>query len=479
MYSLLFLSLTAFTLSFLLTPLVRNLCLRLGCVDRPDQRRKLHACPIPRVGGLPVAFAYLAAFGLLMLSPLKGGDVIDQSLPLVWKLIPAAVVVFATGLLDDLLGLKPWQKLLGQLAASALAYWAGVQIHALGGFQFPHWWALPFTILWLLGCTNAFNLIDGLDGLAVGAGLFASLTILAAALLHGNMALALATAPLAASLLGFLRFNFNPASIFLGDCGSLWLGFVLGCYGILWSQKSATLLAMTAPLMALSIPLLDTAVAILRRFLRRQPIFGADHAHIHHRLLARGLTPRRAVLLLYGFCGLAAAFSLLQSTIYNQFRGLIIVLFCAVAWIGIQHLGYAEFTAARRLLFHGAFRRVLNAQLRLRSLEQDLAASSSLDQCWLALRDASRDFGFNQVALHFNHTLFEESLAPADPPNCWSLYVPLSASAYVSLAREFQRPVDPMVVGPFANTLRHSLQPALEKLSTPPCPLRPPRETLF
>src|SRR5437764_1589081 len=136
------------------------------------------------------------------------------------------------------------------------------------------------------------NLIDGLDGLASGIGLFASATALLAALLQNNIALAYATVPLVGCLLGFLRFNFNPATIFLGDCGSLFIGFLLGCYGVLWSQKSATILGMTAPLMALSIPLLDTTIAIIRRFVRQQPIFSGDRDHIHHRLLDRGLTPR-------------------------------------------------------------------------------------------------------------------------------------------------------------------------------------------
>ena len=142
-----------------------------------------------------------------------------------------AALVFATGLLDDIFGLKPWQKLLGQVAAAVLVFSAGVHFSGIGGYQFPIWWTLPATILWLVGCTNAFNLIDGVDGLAAGVGFFATLTTLMAALLQHNIPLALATAPLAAALLGFLRFNFNPATVFLGDCGSLLNGFLLGAMG--------------------------------------------------------------------------------------------------------------------------------------------------------------------------------------------------------------------------------------------------------
>jgi UDP-GlcNAc:undecaprenyl-phosphate GlcNAc-1-phosphate transferase len=202
-----------------------------------------------------------------------------------------------------------------------------------------------------------------LDGLAAGVGLLATTTTLVAALLDHNIGLAIATVPLAGALLGILRFNFNPASIFLGDSGSLFIGFLLGCYSVLWSQKSATILGMTAPLIALSIPLLDTGLAIIRRFLRCRPIFGADYGHIHHKLLARGLTPRQAVILLYIICGLCAALSLLQSFAHERFEGLIIILFCALAWIGVQHLGYAEFDMARRLILAGNFRRHLTSWL--------------------------------------------------------------------------------------------------------------------
>ena len=168
--------------------------------------------------------------------------------------------MFALGLLDDLVGLNAWQKLLGQVVARCLAYCGGVHVTGVAGYAAPGWSTPADHVLWLVACTNAFNLIDGMDGLAAGVGLFATFTTLAAALLQGNVALALATAPLVGALLAFLRYNFNPASIFLGDCGSLTIGFLLGCFGAIWSQKSATLLGMTAPLMALAVPLLDTGV---------------------------------------------------------------------------------------------------------------------------------------------------------------------------------------------------------------------------
>src|SRR5439155_5528046 len=219
MYSFLFLTATSLMICLALTPLCRDFFVNAGLLDHPDQGRKRHSRPIPRTGGIPIAIAYLGSFVLLLVSPLNAGSVLEQHLPLVWKLLPAAGLIFLTGLVDDLVGLKSWQKLIGQVVAAGAAYWGGV--HVFG--------SLPLTVAWLVVCTNAFNLIDGVDGLATGLGLFATVTTLITALLQRNLALAVATAPLAGALLGFLRYNFNPASIFLGDSGSLLVGFLLGC----------------------------------------------------------------------------------------------------------------------------------------------------------------------------------------------------------------------------------------------------------
>jgi UDP-GlcNAc:undecaprenyl-phosphate GlcNAc-1-phosphate transferase len=149
--------------------------------------------------------------------------------------------------------------------------------------------ALPVTIVWIVGCTNAINLIDGLDGLAAGISLFAALTMLVAALIGHNYPMALVAVPLVGALLGFLRYNFNPASIFLGDCGSLSLGFILSCCGVVWSEKSTTIVGLATPLLVFAVPLLDAGMSIFRRFLNNKRIFGADSEHIHHKLLSKGI----------------------------------------------------------------------------------------------------------------------------------------------------------------------------------------------
>jgi len=459
MYSLVLLGCVSFTLSLFLTPLLRNLFRGFGVLDRPDRIRKMHGRPIPRAGGIAIALSYLGAFAFLLVSPLNGGAMVALNVRFACWLIPAVALVFLTGLLDDLLGLTPWQKLIGQVGAAALAFWAGIRIQGIGGAHFDGelWWSLPLTVLWLVGCTNAFNLIDGMDGLAAGIGLFATMTTMSAALLQHNIPLALATVPLAGCLLGFLRFNFNPASIFLGDSGSFLIGFLLGIYAVLWSQKSATILGMTAPIMALSIPLLDTSIAIARRFLRRKSILSGDRGHIHHRLLDRGLTPRRVALLLYAACGLGAVYSLLQSVAQNQFAGVVLVLFCASAWIGVQSLGYVEFGVAGRMFFKGAFLRVLSSQIAVQHFWKELAAASDPEDCWQTVCHASEEFGFSDVHIVIAGREYTLGLADEAPIHCFTIRIPLGNGDYVQLARELESLTLPPTAVPFIEALHGQL----------------------
>ncbi len=403
MYSIIFLGVVSFCLCLLLTPMVRRASARRGLFDLPGGR-KAHALPVPRTGGVAIALAYAGAIALLLVSPLAAAGRVD--IPVVLQLLPAAALVFGVGLADDLYGVGPKLKLLVQIAAALLAYSNGVAVDGIAGYPLPEWMSVVLTVAWLVGCSNAFNLIDGMDGLATGVGAFATFTILTAALLHENVTLALATAPLVGALLAFLRYNFNPASIFLGDSGSLTLGFVLGCFGAIWSQKSATVLGMAAPLMALSIPLLDTGVAIVRRFIRRQPIFGADRNHMHHRLLDRGWSPRRVALIIYSACGLAAAFSLLQST--HSLNGLFMVLFCGTAWAGIQLVGYAEFDVARSLVMTGTFRDIVHARMFVEGLERRVGAAETRDDYWEAMRAVNRELGFCHVRMMLGGRVYEE-----------------------------------------------------------------------
>jgi UDP-GlcNAc:undecaprenyl-phosphate/decaprenyl-phosphate GlcNAc-1-phosphate transferase len=463
LYVLLCLGLFGFLAALNVTPLVRDLAVRFGIVDHPDNRRKLHRQPIPRVGGIAILISYLLAFAATAFGFLDVHSVLPRG-SMAFGLLGAVVIVFFIGLLDDLIDLKPWQKLGGQVLAALAAYASGVQIHVFRGHPLEMWFSLPLTLIWLIGCTNAFNLIDGLDGLAAGVGLFATVTMIIAALAQQDVGLCIMILPLAGCLLGFLRYNFNPASIFLGDCGSLSIGFFLGCCGVVWGQKPATMLGMAAPLMAMAIPLLDVCVSIVRRFLRNQPIFGADRRHIHHLLLERGLTPRRVALLLYGLCAIAAVFSLLQSGFHNQFGGLIVILFCAAAWIGVQHLGYSEFGLATRLFFKGTFRQIIDVQFRLQQFERSLAEARSLEQSWQRIQAAYSDFGFSGVRLQAQGCVLE--YVPLDAADHCQIRIPLPDSQYVNLYRSFQTEVDPTALAGFARVLQTVMVANLQRFET-------------
>jgi UDP-GlcNAc:undecaprenyl-phosphate/decaprenyl-phosphate GlcNAc-1-phosphate transferase len=436
MYSLIVLAVVSFALALVATPVLRDLFARWGVVDMPDGIRKIHAKPVPRMGGVPILVSCFGAYGVLMLTPMWGGHAVLAALPSVWRLLPAVGVVFVVGIVDDVCGLKPWQKLLGEAMACGLAISGGVHITGVVGVHFPPALALVGTVVWLTGCANAVNLIDGMDGLAAGIALLAAVTMFAAAMVQGNMALAFATAPLAGALLGFLRYNFNGASIFLGDSGSLTLGFLLGCYGILWSQKAATIAGMTAPLLTLAVPLADAALAIVRRFLRQQPIFTADMGHIHHRLLAQGLNPRRVVLLLYAVAGVCAWLSLAITLLHENFTKPILLMFVIGTLLAISFLRYAEFGTARRLVLEGAFRRLLNARISLDAVEERLQAASSLDQCWQQLAGAYQSFGFTSLELRVGGRTFRDPAASSTPHAGWQVRVELENGNQVLLRRD-------------------------------------------
>jgi UDP-GlcNAc:undecaprenyl-phosphate GlcNAc-1-phosphate transferase len=455
---LLALLLAASSLAFALalTPLARSVFRRSRLVDHPNSGRKKHAVPIPRVGGIVIVISLILSGCVAAASGLGALVLGDPSTQLLIRLLPAVGIIFVTGLLDDLFHLRPWQKLLGELIAASVAYSAGLHVEGLAGYAAASWLSPPLTVLWLVLCTNAFNLIDGMDGLATGAGLFATLTIVLAAVLQSNTSLALAAVPLVGALLGFLRYNFNPATVFLGDSGSLLIGFLLGCFGVVWSLKTATIFGIVAPVMAMCVPLLDVVLSVARRFLRGHPVFEADRRHLHHRLLERGLTPRRVVLLLYGACAVGATLSLLQTVFHNQYGGLAILLFCIGAWFGIRHLGYAEFRAARHVLTGGGLQRMINVQIQLKEFQVSLVACNSFEQCWDLVGDACQRFGFAAVELGFQGQKFEERFEPASS-NFWTLRVPLNVHDYLHLSAPSDSLLTSAATLPFVDLLRAAL----------------------
>lgn len=294
----------AFFTSTILTPVVRDVARRAGVMDQPGGRR-VHQHATPRLGGVAVMIAFflpLAAAAVLGTSAMRA---FLERPGLVLGLVLGSLVVAIVGAIDDVRSVGPWAKLLAQAIAAVVAYAYGYCIDAihipfLGDVEMGPL-ALPVTVFWFLAITNAINLIDGLDGLASGIALFATITNFAVGYINGSGLVVLLSCSLAGSLLGFLRYNFNPATIFLGDSGSMFLGFVLAATSLVGATtKTSTAVAITVPVVAMGVPIVDTLLAMIRRALARQSIFAADRGHIHHRLLDLGFTHRRVVLTLYG-----------------------------------------------------------------------------------------------------------------------------------------------------------------------------------
>ncbi len=301
-------ALTAFVMAIavvvLATPLVRRLAIDVGAVDRPGEKRRVHARVIPRLGGLGIVLGFflplLVLFGVetevarqFFADPLR-----------VVGLVAGGLLITGVGVFDDVRGVRPWTKLGVQMAAACVAYSCGYRIPAVSVPFLGHMdmgiFALPVTVLWIVAIVNAINLIDGLDGLAGGVAFFACVTNFVVGWLNHDALVTLLSAALGGAVLGFLLFNFNPASIFMGDSGSLFLGYVLATTSIAGNYvKSSTTVAILVPLIAMGLPIVDTLFAMVRRFLERRPIFSPDRGHIHHRLLGMGINHRRAVLILY------------------------------------------------------------------------------------------------------------------------------------------------------------------------------------
>lgn len=360
--NLFLLILVAFCSSLLLTPLVRQIALRLKILDQPSGR-KIHAIPIPRLGGVGIALSMgLSLLFAVLFSDLTG--VREQDLAPLIPIGIGAAIVWLGGLWDDLRPLPNWAKALIQASAAVVTIWLGTRIEAvsvLGEWSLPLGiLGLPLTFLWIMGITNAFNLIDGLDGLASGLGLIAAATGVAILYLNGGNSNTIILVILCGVLAGFLLYNFHPASIFLGDSGSQLIGYVLAVTAIgQGGKQGVTVLTLIGPVLFLGLPILDTMLAIARRsYQSLQPVihgqfsfwkricslrgtFQADRDHVHHRMLTLGHSHRSAVLTLYTF---ALALSVLAvAAVTAQYRNVeaILIILLVSGYFGIRKLGYA------------------------------------------------------------------------------------------------------------------------------------------
>jgi UDP-GlcNAc:undecaprenyl-phosphate GlcNAc-1-phosphate transferase len=293
---------TSLGLSLILTPVAIFLAPKIGAVDIPRDGRRMHDKPMPRFGGLAIFVGTMASIAIF-LAPTS---------PHMTGILVGGTLIYLLGAVDDLRGIRARVKFIGQIVVACVTFALGVRITFITGFIgidlgytfFPMATSFIMTVLWIVGITNTINLIDGLDGLAAGVAALASLSIAYAAFITtGHSQATHAMLCLAGGALGFLPLNFHPAKIFMGDSGSLFLGFMLAVLSIEGATKSATVVATIAPVLVLGVPIFDTAFAILRRMINKRPIMEADKGHLHHRIMAAGFGQKRAVLMLYGISG--------------------------------------------------------------------------------------------------------------------------------------------------------------------------------
>jgi len=385
-----------------LTPAIRAVAHRYGALDHALTSRKLHGKPIPRLGGIAIVLAFYAPLVALLFVNTEVGRQFYAHPQKAFGLFAGGVAIAALGVWDDLKGADAKTKFAVQFAVAVAMYALGFRIdHIANPFGAPiqlGMLGLPFTMLWIAGVINALNLIDGLDGLAGGVALIAIVSTFAIAVLQLQPLMILFTAALAGAVLGFLFYNFNPASIFMGDTGSMFLGFVLATTAIQTNQKSSTAVAIVVPIIALGVPIADTLLAMVRRAARGAPLFSADRGHIHHRLLDLGLSHRQTVLVLYGVSivlgGVALALSYASSSQATWF----LLILSGVAYLALRGLGYISLPKTQRLLDDR--RRNLEVRAAIRRIGETLRSARNVDEAWIALGFAAEAIGASAVALH-------------------------------------------------------------------------------
>lgn len=312
--------LAAFTISALVvlftTPTIEKLGHRLGCVDHPGER-KVHKRPMVRMGGVSIFAGSLVALLLVWWAGGFGFLPPDKS-DEIWGVTVGGLAFFVIGLADDLFGLSAIFRLALHILVASVAWQMGVQIEFLtipffGLVSLPDWVSLPITIIWLVGIPNAINMIDGLDGLAAGVSGIAALVMMVVSLFMHQPAAALIAACLSGAAIAFLRYNFNPAKIFMGDGGAYFMGFTLASVGVIGLVKSVTTAAVILPYVILAVPILDISAVVVDRLRRGQSPFVADKRHLHHRLLQAGLSQRLIVLFIYSLTLWVGSLALLLS----------------------------------------------------------------------------------------------------------------------------------------------------------------------
>jgi UDP-GlcNAc:undecaprenyl-phosphate GlcNAc-1-phosphate transferase len=402
----------ALSSSLFLTPIIRRLSQRIGWLDVPRDQRRLHLSPVPRLGGVAIYLSVMLALVPLPFLSNLVTDVLRANAHALKAVLLSASLVFLFGVYDDLKGSSAKWKFLALGAAGVVLYVMGGRITAItipftGSIQVPPILGLALTVFWVVAISNAFNLIDGMDGLAAGAALFATIVMLVVSFMQGNVAVTVLTLIVAGTLIGFLRYNFNPASIFLGDSGALFLGFTLAALSLVSAQKASTAVAIAIPMMAFGLPIIDTSFTIVRRFISGRPLFEGDREHIHHKLLERGWSQRHVAFVLYGVCALFSLLGLLSVTEGGGGRitaVVLIVLAAAVVFVAgrLRYLEADEVRAGIKRNIGDRRVRVAN-HTRVRRAGRMMAEANTLEALFAAARELLKSAEFVYATIELGH----------------------------------------------------------------------------
>ncbi len=428
MTTILFALITACLFTLAVTPAIRKQALRFDLIDKPSGR-KIHKRKVPRVGGIALFLGFFFPFALLF--PLRAQSLAAQNLfadSRTTCFAVGATLIFLLGLIDDIRGLSFLFKFTGQLIVALFVYFCGFQITAITtpfGPGFPLGvFSLPVTVFWFVLVINAINLVDGLDGLAAGICLFVSLAMLFICIVSGQIVSALAFAALAGTLTGFLRYNFYPASIFMGDSGSYLLGYCLASLSIVDAIKGQVATAMLIPVIALGIPLIDTLWTPIRRFTNGQSMFLPDNEHIHHRLVKLGYTHRRAVLLLYTLTVFLGMCAIILVHAQNDTSALILFAL-GIGVIGLtRYLGESDLVTMRGVSIWArdlSDEAGISSERRLFLNHQfKIVKAADYDSLWAAICGSLNALEFDYAEFHAVERNFASSQSPSKRRFSWT-----------------------------------------------------------
>ena len=396
-------------LTCIITPLVRYIALQKGFVDCPQRARKVHTQATPRLGGAAVLLSFLFVVLVAGLTVPQLKQFLVGQNPVIGSILLGSLGIFVIGFLDDLARLSPKTKLIGEFLIAAMVIWGAnlsftsVQFMGFGSISFPDWFGFSLACLWIVGMANAVNLIDGLDGLASGMTLTGLLAVSVVGYLANISSVTWLSTLLIGCLLGFLVYNSRPASIFLGDCGSLTLGYLAGCLTLIASFRESGMLDGIFPILAFAIPILDCLFAIFRRIMRGRSPFSPDMEHFHHRLMARGLSHGKAVLAMWAmsFCcslvAVAAAFGK-GDQLFAVF-----VFFGLGGFILLRYLGYFRFEFFGEGLSSLIEDRksTKSVEQAIKEAEQIISQSESLEELEKCLGKVAEGMEFNKAIISF------------------------------------------------------------------------------